>query len=62
MRRQSGQGWGSVAYLLYIYTTRSLLTFPFNRDEEKIIEIAVEVGTDDVITNDDGSIDIITST
>ena len=47
---------GSVAYL---FTQRGLLTFPLNSDEEKIIKIALEVGADDVITNDDGSIDVI---
>ncbi|QTS83615.1 YebC/PmpR family DNA-binding transcriptional regulator [Coxiella endosymbiont of Amblyomma nuttalli] len=48
---------GSVAYL---FIQRGLLTFPINSDEEKIIEIALEMDTDDVIMNDDGSIDIIT--
>lgn len=49
---------GSVAYL---FTQRGLLTFPFNSssDEEKIIEIALEVGADDVKTNN-GGIDVIT--
>lgn len=48
---------GSVAYL---FTQRGLLTFPFNSDEEKIIEIATAVDADDVIINNDGSIDVIT--
>lgn len=48
---------GSVAYL---FTQSGLFTFPSNSDEEKIIEIALEVGADDVTTNDDGSIDVIT--
>lgn len=48
---------GSVAYL---FTQRGLLTFPPNSDEEKVIEMALEMGADDVITNNDGSIDVIT--
>lgn len=48
---------GSVAYL---FKQRGLITFPPNSDEEKIMEIALEVGAEDVTTNDDGSIDVTT--
>ena len=29
-------------------------------DEEKIMEVALEAGADDIVTNDDGSIDVMT--
>jgi len=49
---------GSVAYL---FTKVGTLTFPAGSDEDRIMEVALEAGADDVVTNDDGSIDVITS-
>ncbi len=49
---------GSVAYL---FTKAGTLTFPAGSDEDRIMEVALEAGADDVVTNDDGSIDVITS-
>jgi YebC/PmpR family DNA-binding regulatory protein len=49
---------GSVAYL---FSKVGTLTFPAGSDEDKIMEVALEAGADDVVTNDDGSIDVITS-
>ncbi len=49
---------GSVAYL---FSKTCLISFPANNDEEKIIEIAIDAGAEDVASNDDGSLDIITS-
>ncbi|MCF7982011.1 MAG: YebC/PmpR family DNA-binding transcriptional regulator [Pseudomonadales bacterium] len=49
---------GSVAYL---FTKKGQLTFEPGADEEKILEIALEVGAEDVVTNDDESIDVVTS-
>ena len=48
---------GSVAYL---FTKKGIITFD-EGDEDKIMEIALEAGADDVITNDDGSIEINTT-
>jgi len=49
---------GSVAYLFSMVGT---LTFAAGSDEEKIMEVALEAGAEDVLTNDDGSIDVTTS-
>jgi len=49
---------GSVSYL---FTQMGIISFPLNIDEEKIMEIALDAGAEDVITNDDGSIDVITT-
>lgn len=59
--RECGGNLGTDGSVAYLFTQRGLLTLPLNSDEEKIIEIALEVGADDVITNDDGSIDVITA-
>lgn len=49
---------GSVAYL---FSKKGLISFPAGSDEDKIMEVAIEAGADDVDTNDDGSIDITTT-
>ncbi|MCG6887767.1 MAG: YebC/PmpR family DNA-binding transcriptional regulator [Proteobacteria bacterium] len=49
---------GSVAYL---FTKTGTLTFPAGSDEDRIMEVALDAGADDVVSNDDGSIDVLTS-
>ena len=49
---------GSVAYLFKQY---GLITFAPGSNEERIMEVALEAGVDDVNTNNDGSIDILIS-
>ena len=49
---------GSVAYL---FTKRGQITFAPGADEEQIMEAALEAGADDVVANDDESIDVFTA-
>ena len=49
---------GSVAYL---FTQTGVLSYPSGVDEDKIMEAALEAGADDVVSNDDASIDVLTS-
>ena len=49
---------GSVAYL---FEKTGLITFPAGSDEEQIIETALESGAHDVLNNEDGSIDVLTT-
>jgi len=49
---------GSVAYL---FTHAGVISFPQDSDEDRIMAVAVEAGAEDVIVNDDGSIDVITT-
>ena len=48
---------GSVAYL---FTKQGVLSYPTGSDEDRIMEAALEAGAQDVVTNDDGSIDVLT--
>jgi len=48
---------GSVAYL---FTKMGVLNFPPGTPEEAIMEIALESGADDVVSGDDGSIEVHT--
>lgn len=46
---------GSVAYL---FNRRGLLAYPPGCDEDRIIELALDAGAEDVVGNDDGSVDL----
>ena len=48
---------GSVSYM---FSKQGFISFA-SGDEDAIMEVAIESGADDVITNDDGSIDVMTS-
>ena len=49
---------GSVAYM---FNKQGILSYAPGSDEDTIMEAALEAGADDVVTNDDGSIDVLTS-
>ena len=49
---------GSVAYL---FSKQGQMTFAPGTDEEKLMELALEWGVDDIVTNDDKSIDVVTA-
>lgn len=49
---------GSVAYL---FERTGVISFPKGSDEEKIMEVALEAGAHDVVSNEDGSFDVLTT-
>jgi len=49
---------GSVAYL---FTKQGIISFPPGTSEDQVIEAALEAGAEDVIVNDDSSLDVITT-
>ena len=49
---------GSVAYL---FDKIGVLNFEPGTPEEEVLEVAMEAGADDIVTEDDGSIEIVTS-
>ena len=49
---------GSVAYL---FEKRGVLSYPAGADEDAIMDAALEAGAEDVVTNDDTSIDVYTT-
>lgn len=48
---------GSVGYL---FTKQGIISFQPGTDEDKLMEAALEAGAEDVVVNDDGSLDVIT--
>ncbi|MCW8884206.1 MAG: YebC/PmpR family DNA-binding transcriptional regulator [Motiliproteus sp.] len=49
---------GSVAYL---FDKKGQISFEEGVDEDAIMEVALESGADDVVTNEDGSVDVLTA-
>lgn len=49
---------GSVSYL---FNKQGILSFPEGTDEDKLMEVAIEAGADDVVIQDDGRIEVITA-
>ncbi|EIC21968.1 YebC/PmpR family DNA-binding transcriptional regulator [Thiorhodovibrio frisius] len=48
---------GSVAYL---FTKQGVISFQPGTDEDAVIEAGIEAGAEDVVVNEDGSLDVIT--
>ena len=49
---------GSVAYL---FSKIGTLTFPVGSDEDRVMEVALEVGADDIMSNEDQTLDVLTT-
>jgi YebC/PmpR family DNA-binding regulatory protein len=49
---------GSVAYL---FSKQGIISFGPGADEDAIMEASLEAGAEDVVTNDDGSVDVVTT-
>ncbi|HYW92571.1 MAG TPA: YebC/PmpR family DNA-binding transcriptional regulator [Gammaproteobacteria bacterium] len=49
---------GSVAYL---FSRTGVLSYPADVGEDRLMEAALEAGAEDVVSNDDGSFDVLTS-
>jgi len=48
---------GSVAYQ---FAKTGVLSYPAGSDEDRIMEVALEAGADDIVNYDDGSVDVLT--
>ncbi|PCH62763.1 MAG: YebC/PmpR family DNA-binding transcriptional regulator [Gammaproteobacteria bacterium] len=49
---------GSVAYL---FSKKGIISYAAGADEDTVMEAALEAGADDIVTNDDGTIDVFTT-
>ncbi len=49
---------GSVSYL---FTKQGILSYPAGSDEDQIMTAALESGAEDILTHDDGSIEVVTT-
>ncbi|MCS4504178.1 putative transcriptional regulatory protein [wastewater metagenome] len=56
-----GGNLGTDGCVAFLFTQRGVLLFPPDSDEERIMEVALEAGADDIVTNEDGSIEVLTA-
>lgn len=59
---KSGGNLGTDGSVAYMFKKLGILSYNAGVDEDAIMEAAMEAGADDIITNDDGSVDVMTST
>jgi YebC/PmpR family DNA-binding regulatory protein len=55
-----GGNLGAEGAVGYLFNQVGILCFPPGANEEQVMEVALEAGAEDVVTNDDGSIEVLT--
>jgi YebC/PmpR family DNA-binding regulatory protein len=58
---KSGGNLGTDGSVSYLFKKVGLLSYPAGSDEDQIMEAALEAGAEDVVHNDDDSIDVFTA-
>ncbi len=58
---KAGGNLGTSGSVAFQFTQTGILNYPAGSDEDAIMEAALEAGADDVLTNDDGSIEVLTA-
>ncbi len=56
-----GGNLGTDGCVAYLFKEAGVFTFAPGADEDRIMEVALEAGADDVISNEDGSIEVLTA-
>ncbi|MFT5047239.1 MAG: YebC/PmpR family DNA-binding regulatory protein [Porticoccaceae bacterium] len=56
-----GGNMGAQGSVSYLFEKQGVLNFPAGTDEDIIMEAALEAGADDIVTEDDGSIEVLTT-
>ncbi|WP_108649765.1 YebC/PmpR family DNA-binding transcriptional regulator [Dongshaea marina] len=58
---KSGGNLGTDGSVAYLFDKKGVISYPQGTDEDSVMEAALEAGGDDVLINDDGSIDVYTT-
>ncbi len=58
---KAGGNLGTDGSVSYLFNKVGILSYPASADEDAIMEAALEAGAEDVLGNDDGSIDVMTT-
>jgi YebC/PmpR family DNA-binding regulatory protein len=56
-----GGNLGTTNSVSYLFTKTGILSFAAGSDEDRIMEVALEAGAEDVVTHPDGSVDVLTT-
>ena len=57
---KSGGNLGTDGSVAYMFEKKGFISFSNDVDEDALMEVALEVGAEDVVTHEDGSVDVIT--
>jgi YebC/PmpR family DNA-binding regulatory protein len=58
---KAGGNLGTSGSVAFQFSQTGILSYPNGSDEDAIMEAALEAGAHDVMSNDDGSVDVLTS-
>ncbi|MBV1880165.1 MAG: YebC/PmpR family DNA-binding transcriptional regulator [Pseudomonadales bacterium] len=58
---KAGGNLGTAGSVAYLFNKQGEISYEPGSDEDKVMDVALEVGAEDVVTNDDSSIDVITT-
>ncbi len=58
---KAGGNLGTDGSVSYMFNKVGIISYPDSVDEDTIMEAAMEAGADDIVTHDDGSIDVMTA-
>ncbi len=56
---KAGGNLGTDGSVSYLFDKVGILSYAPGADEDRLMEVALEVGADDIVANDDGSIDVL---
>lgn len=56
-----GGNLGTDGSVVFLFTHTGVISYPADTDEDKLMEAAIEAGADELVTNDDGSYDVLVS-
>jgi YebC/PmpR family DNA-binding regulatory protein len=56
-----GGNMGTDGCVAFMFNQKGIITLPAGTEEDDIMEVALEAGAEDIVNNDDGTIDVFTS-
>ncbi len=56
-----GGNLGSDGSVAFMFSKNGVISYPAGASEDRILEVALDAGAQDVVTNDDGSFDVLTT-
>ena len=58
---KAGGNLGTSGSVAYMFAKQGIISYPAGTDEDVVMEAALEAGAEDVVVNDDDSIDVLTT-
>ncbi len=56
-----GGNMGAQGSVSYLFEKQGIINYPVGTDEDKVMEAALEAGAEDIVANDDGSLEVLTT-